>query len=98
MKVLRLLPLLYIHSALAAPASNGQIVLGEAAAVVDTSREGFISTVENDAATVIHNTEYEDRVETWVENGKEFVKQNGLVCASFHRSGLPSAQLVRPRR
>jgi hypothetical protein len=94
MKVLALLPLLYIHSALAAPPSDVQIVLGQAAALVDALREGFVSTVENDVATVVHNTEYKDRVESWVENGKEFVEQNGLTCTSFHRSGSPSAQLA----
>jgi len=88
-----LLPLLYIGSAFAAPASDAQIVLGEAAALVDTLREGFVSTVENDIVT--HNVEYEDKVETWVENSKEFVKQNGLVCTCLHHSGVPSTQLAR---
>jgi hypothetical protein len=96
MKAWTLLPLLYIRSAFAAPASDAQIVLGEAAALVDTLREGFVSTVENDVATAIHNVEYGDKVETWFENSKEFVKQNGLVCTSLHRSGMPSAQLARP--
>jgi len=95
MKAWTLLPLLYIRSAFAAPASDVQIVLGDAAALFDTSREGFVSTVENDVATVIHNIEYEDKVETWVENSKEFVKQNGLVCTSLHHSGMPSAQPAR---
>jgi hypothetical protein len=88
MKVLALLPLLYIHSALAAPASGVQIVIGQAAELVDTLRKGFLSTVENDVATGVHNIEYEDKTETWVDNGKEFVESNGLTCTSFYRSGL----------
>jgi hypothetical protein len=95
MRALTLLPLLYIRSAFAAPANDAQVVLGEAAALIDTLREGFIPTVENDVATVINNVEYDNNVESWVENGKEFVKQNGLVCTSFHRSRIPSAQLAQ---
>ena len=78
-----LLPLLYIHSAFAAPSSDGQIVLGEASALVDALREGFLPKVENDMPNVINSAEHEDEVETWEEKGKEFVKQNGLVCAYF---------------
>ena len=96
MKALTFLSLLYIRSAFAAPSSDVQIVLGEAAALVDTLREGFFSTVENDVATATHNVEYEDKVEeSWFENNKEYVKQNGLLCTYFHRSGIPSAQLER---
>lgn len=94
MRALTLLALLYIHSAFAAPASDAQIVLGEAAALVDTLREGFVSAVEDAVSTVIDNVEnfsYEDTVETWFEKGKEFVKQNGLVCTSLHSSAIPSA-------
>jgi hypothetical protein len=86
MRALTLLPLLYIQSAFAAPASDAQIVLGEAAALVDTLHEGFVSAIENAASTVVQNAEnasYEDKVEAWFEDGMEFVKQNGLVCASF---------------
>jgi hypothetical protein len=50
-----LLPLLYIHSALAAPSSDAQIVLGETAALVDTLREPLISLEENDIGAGIPN-------------------------------------------
>jgi len=93
MRALTLIPLLYLHSTFAAPASDGQIVLGETAALVDTLREGFVPNVENDVATVIHNGENEDKVETWVEKGKEFVKQNGLVYEVVKHSALPNYQL-----
>lgn len=89
-----LLPILYIHSAFAAPASDGQIVLGEAPVLVDALREGFVPKVEHDVATVIHNGEDEDKVETWVEKGKEFVKQNGLVCMYLHSLRVSSTELA----
>ena len=95
MRALTLLPLLYIHSALAAPSSDGQIVLGEAAALVDALREGFLPKAENDVANVINNAEHEDKAETWEEKGKEFVKQNGLVCAYFCSSRVSSTQLAQ---
>jgi hypothetical protein len=86
MRALTLLPLLYIHSALAAPASDAQVFLGENA-VVDTLHGGHVSTTEgNNVVTVTHdagNVSPEDEVETWVEEDREYVKQNGLVCTSF---------------
>ncbi len=87
MRALTLLPLLYIHSALAAPASDAQFVLGETAAIVDTLRGGHVSTTEgSNVGTVTHNAgnvSSEDEVETWVEEDREYVKQNGLVCKSL---------------
>lgn len=83
MRALTLLPLLYIHSALTAPASDAQIVLGESAAFADTLRGGLVSTEGNVIGSGIHNVEddsHEDKVETWVEEDREYVKQNGLVC------------------
>jgi hypothetical protein len=80
MRALTLLPLLFIHSAFAAPASDAQIVLGETTAVVDVYPGG------KGVETVIHqggNVSSEDEVETWVEEDREYVKQNGLVCMSF---------------
>ena len=85
------MPLLYIHSALSAPASDAQIVLSETAALADTLRDGLVSTEENIIGGDIHNAEnvsYEDKVETWVEEDREYVKQNGLVCTSSQCSGV----------
>jgi hypothetical protein len=93
MKALTLLSLLYIPAVLAAPATDTQIVLGETAALVDTLHEGLIYSEEIGPGTV-HNTEnfsHEDKAETWFERGREFVKQNGLVCTSFHLSSVSSA-------
>ena len=91
MRALTLLPLLYIHSALSAPASDAQIVLGETAALADALRGSLVPTDENVIGADIHNVEnvsYEDKVETWVEEGREYVKQNGLVCTSSQYSGI----------
>lgn len=91
MRALTLLPLLYIHSALSAPASDAQIVLGETAALADILRDSLVSTEENVIGADIHNVEndsYEDKVETWVEEDREYVKQNGLVCTSSQCSGV----------
>lgn len=91
MRALTLLPLLYIHSALSAPASDAQIVLGETAALADALRGSLVPTEENVIGADIHNIEnvsYEDKVETWVEEDREYVKQNGLVCTSSQYSGI----------
>ena len=91
MRTLRLLPLLFIHSAFAAPASDAQIVLGETTALVDTLRGGHVYTEGKDVGTVNHqagNVLSEDEVETWVEEDREYVKQNGLVCTFFQRPGV----------
>jgi len=88
MLALTLLPLLFIHSAFAAPASDAQIVLGETAALVDTLRGGHAYTEGKDVGAVIHhagNVSSENEVESWVEEDREYVKQNGLVCTSFQR-------------
>jgi hypothetical protein len=77
MRALTLLPLLFIHSAFAAPASDAQIVLG-----------GHVYTEGKDVIHHVGNVSTEDDVETWVEEGQEYVKQNGLVCTSFQRPGV----------
>jgi cathepsin A (carboxypeptidase C) len=84
MRALTLLPLLFIPSAFAAPASDAQIVLGETTTVVDALR-GHVHTEGKDH---VGNVPFEDDVATWVEEGREYVKQNGLVCMSFQRPGV----------
>lgn len=88
MRALTLLPLLFVHSAFAAPASDAQIVLGETTALVDTLRGGHVYTEGKDAVHHAGNVSPEDEVETWVEEDREYVKQNGLVCTSFQRPGI----------
>ena len=91
MRALTLLPLLYIHSALSAPASDAQIVLGETAALADALRGSLVPTEENVIGADKHHVENvsnEDKVETWIEEDREYVKQNGLVCTSSQYSGI----------
>jgi hypothetical protein len=85
---LTLLLLFFIHSAFAAPVSDAQIVLGETTALIDTLRGGNVYTEGKDIGTVIHHTSSEDEAETWVEEDRDFVKQNGPVCTSFQRPGV----------
>ncbi|KAH9996036.1 Alpha/Beta hydrolase protein [Russula vinacea] len=95
MRALTFLPLLYIHSALTAPASDVQIVLGETAALADTLRGGLVSTEGNVIGSGVHieNDLHEDKVETWVEEDREYVKQNGLVYEVVTHSALPNHRL-----
>lgn len=91
MRALTLLPLLYIHSVLSAPASDAQIVLGETAALADTLRDSLVSTETKVIGAEVHNVEdvsHQDKVESWVEEDREYVKQNGLVCTSFQCSSV----------
>lgn len=91
MRALSLLPLLFIHSAFAAPATDAQIVLGETATPVDALRGGHVYTEGKDIGSDIHHTgivSSEDEVETWVEDDRVHVKQNGLVCTSLQRPGV----------
>ena len=100
MRALTLLPLLYIPIALAAPGRDhdAQMVLGESATLVDAVQEGFAYGNNNHVdGPVVHNggnALSEDKVETWSEEGKEFMKQNGLVCMSFVALTSLSAQPV----
>jgi hypothetical protein len=97
MKALTLLLLLYIPTALAAPATDAQqIVLSE---TVDTLHNGLsYSGKENGAVLDVAcdgTSTDANKAETWFEEGKEFLKQNGLTCMSSPwRHSLPSTQLL----
>ncbi|KAH9172463.1 Alpha/Beta hydrolase protein [Lactarius sanguifluus] len=96
MRALTLLPLLYISTALAAPGRDQdvQVVLGESTALVDTVQEGL--AYGNPPGSVVHNGGNalpEDKVETWSEEGREFMKQNGLVFELVKHSAFPTHQL-----
>lgn len=91
MRALSLLPLLFIHSAFAAPATDAQIVLGETTTPVNTLLGGHVYTEGKDVGADIHHAgifSSEDEVETWVEDDREYVKQDGLVCTSPQRPGV----------
>ena len=100
MRALTLLPLLYIPAALAAPGRDHdvQIVFGKSAGLVDAVHGGLTYGNKNHhVGPVVHNggnALQEDRVETWSEEGREFTKQNGLVCSSFVALTSLSAQPV----
>ncbi|KAH8983045.1 Alpha/Beta hydrolase protein [Lactarius hatsudake] len=96
MRALTLLPLLYISTALAAPGRDHdvQVVLGESAALVDTVHEGL--AYGSPPGSVVHNGGNalpEDKVETWSEEGREFMKQNGLVFELVKHSAFPKHRL-----
>ncbi|KAH9023151.1 Alpha/Beta hydrolase protein [Lactarius pseudohatsudake] len=96
MRALTLLPLLYISTALAAPGRDHdvQVVLGQSAALVDTVHEGL--AYGNPPGSVVHNGGNalpEDKVETWSEEGREFMKQNDLVFELVKHSAFPKHQL-----
>jgi hypothetical protein len=89
MRALTLLPLLYIPTALAAPGRDHdvQVVFGKSAALADAVREGLAYGNENQhvvGPVVLNggNALQEHKVETWSEEGREFMKQNDLVCTS----------------
>ena len=94
MRVLTLLPLLYtplyFPTALAAPGCDhvAQVVFGNPAVRADAVHEGLAYGNKNQDVVqpVAHNSGnplQEDKVESWSEEGREFMKQNGLVCTSF---------------
>ena len=77
MKAFALVSLLFVQAALAVPAADLQTVLGE----LDLSGGvfgGIAKGIEHAVEGILHDGK--DRIEKWAEDGKEFVKQNGLVC------------------
>ena len=78
MKAFALVPLLFIPAALAVPASELQTVLGEVDALSGGVFGGIAKGVEHLAEGIFHDGK--QKVEQWTEEGKDFVKQNGLVC------------------
>ncbi|KAH9975097.1 serine carboxypeptidase [Lactifluus volemus] len=96
MKALTLLPLLYIPTLLAAPATDVQIVLSETVSVADTLHNGLSCSEENGAVLdVAYDGTSTDanKAETWFEEGKEFLKENGLTYELVKHSALPNHQL-----
>ncbi|KAI9448816.1 Alpha/Beta hydrolase protein [Lactarius psammicola] len=99
MKALTLLPLLYIPIALAAPGRDHdpQVVLGGSPALVDAVQDSLAyGNKDHVVGPVVHNDGnalLEDKVETWSEEGRVFVKQNGLVFERVKHSAFPNHQL-----
>ena len=91
MRALTLLPLLCLPAAFAAPGHDhdAQVAFGQSAALADASQHVVQPVAHN-----CENALQEDKLETWSEEGREFVKQNGLVCTSFVALKSLSAQPV----
>ena len=91
MRAFSLVPLLFSSVAWAIPAGEFQEVLGGLADLPEL--DSLLSDISTKAAhaahawpgveKTIHNGE--EKVEQWVQEGKEFVKQNGLVCEWLRR-------------
>jgi hypothetical protein len=94
MRALTLLPLLYLPTAFAAPGGDHdtQAVFGKSAALADTAYGNNSQHVVHNGGNVLQEDNL--KVETWSEEGTEFIKQNGLVCTSSVSSKLLSAQPV----
>ena len=91
MKAFALVPLLFAQAALAVPAADLQTALGE----FDLSGGvfgGIAQGIEHAAESIFHKGK--QSIEKWVDDGKEFIKQNGLVCeytAAEHLSNTEQA-------
>lgn len=85
MRALTLLPLLYLPAVLAAPGQDhdAQVVFGKSAALADAADGNETQHVVGPVVYDGGNALLEDEVETWSEDGKELIRQNGIVCTSF---------------
>jgi hypothetical protein len=85
MKVLTLLPFV-LPAVFAAPAGEGQTLLGDIVGYSDLAGGIFGELVKGVEHLVYGAEEVVEKVDQWFEGGKEFIKQNGLVCESAHQS------------
>ncbi|EKM61756.1 uncharacterized protein PHACADRAFT_248586 [Phanerochaete carnosa HHB-10118-sp] len=76
MKAFAFVSLLFVRAVLAVPATDLQTALGEFD-LSDGVFGGIAKGIEHTAENIFNKGK--TRVEKWVEDGKEFVKQNGLV-------------------
>jgi len=82
MKVLTLLPFL-LPAVFAAPASEGQILLGDIVEYSDLTG-GIFGELVKGVEHLVYGAEEVVEKEQWFDGGKEFIRQNGLVCESAH--------------
>ena len=82
MRIVYLLPFV-LPAVLAAPAGEGQTLFSDLLGYSDLAGSLF-SEIANGVKHLIHGAEQavEKKVEQWFEDGREFVKQNGIVCES----------------
>ena len=78
MKAFTLIPLLFIPASWAVPTSNLQTILSEVGDLSGGVFGGIAKGIEHVAEDVFNRGK--EKVEQWVQDGREFVKQNGLVC------------------
>ena len=78
MRAFALIPLLFVPASWAVPASDLQAVLAEVGDLSGGIFGGIAKGIEHVAEGVF--TKGKERVEQWVHDGREFVKQDGLVC------------------
>ena len=95
MRAFNLVPLLFLPVAWSIPAGEFQEVLGELADLPEL--ESIWADISTEAAHAAHAwtsvektiQKGEEKIEQWVEEGKEFVKQDGLVCECLKRPLRP---------
>lgn len=78
MRVLALASLFFVSTAHATPAPQLQTVFGDVLDMSSGVLSGISHGIEHVAGDVFSRSK--EMVEQWVDNGKEFIKQNGLVC------------------
>ena len=78
MRAFALIPLLFIPATWAVPASDLQAVLAEVGDLSGGVFGGIAKGIEQVAGGVFNKAT--EKVEQWVHDGKEFIKQDGLVC------------------
>ncbi|KAH7915045.1 Alpha/Beta hydrolase protein [Hygrophoropsis aurantiaca] len=87
MRVLSLLPLVSLVTVFAAPADEGQLVLGDTTGFGSSIRNGF----EHFNHGVIDETKH--KAHEWFEKGKAFIKENGLTYELVRHSQFADYQL-----
>lgn len=102
MRALAILPLISLPLVQGIPASEFQTVLNEIGDISDFTGGLFggiakgIGSAAKQAEKIFHGGQ--EKVEKWVEKGKEFVKQNGLTCTYRLRFYDATRVLIRSPR
>lgn len=81
MKAFTLIPLLFLPASWAIPTSDFQTVLGEVGDLSGGVLSGIAKGIEHVVEDALRSGQ--ETVEQWMQEGKDFVKQNGIVCKYF---------------
>ena len=84
MRAFALILLLFVSASWAVPTSDLQAVLAEVGDLSGGVFGGIAKGIEHVAEGVFNKAS--ERVEQWVYDGREFVKQDGLVCECLAQS------------